>query len=137
MTAAVTDEPVPVPIDLDVDFKRALWREASEIIVDATWSWARSLQKAAARWGSIILVLGLPANVIATVTAAGAGAAAIFVRNTTVTAVLALVAAVIAGTKAVLKPEETYQGYASRAPPTLPSVTTRDTSGQCASALRT
>jgi hypothetical protein len=113
VTAEVTDEPVPVPIDLDVDFNRAVWREASEIIVDSTWS-ARSLQKAAARWASIILVLGLPANVIATVTAAGAGAAAIFVRNATVTAVLALVAAVIAGTKAVLKPEDTYQSYASK-----------------------
>jgi hypothetical protein len=55
-------------------FKRAVWRDASEIIVDSTWT-ARSLQKAAARWASTILVLGLPANVIAKVTGAGAGAA--------------------------------------------------------------
>jgi hypothetical protein len=98
---------------LDVDLKRSMWRAATEIIVDATWS-ARSLQKAAARWSSIVLILGLPANVIGTVTAASAGAAAIFVRTPAVTASLALVAALIAGTKAVLKPDETYQGYASK-----------------------
>ncbi len=106
-------EPDRAPADLDVEFKRAVWHEASQIIVDSTWS-ARSLQKAAARWATIVVVLGLPANVIATVTAAGAGAAAVFVRNTTVTAVLALIAAVIAGSKAVLRPEDTYQGYASK-----------------------
>jgi hypothetical protein len=104
---------MPLPTDDALELRRSLWRATSEIIVDATWS-ARSFHKAAARWSTIVLVLGLPANVITTVTAAGAGAAAVFVRNPPVTATLALIAAVIAGTKAVLKPEETYQGYASK-----------------------
>jgi hypothetical protein len=102
-----------VPADLSLDYQRSLWRGATEIIVDSTWS-ARSLQKAAARWSTIILALGLPANIITTVTAAGAGAAAVFVHNPLVTAPLALTAAVIAGMKSVLKPEETYHGYASK-----------------------
>lgn len=86
---------------------------ANEIIVDATWS-ARSLQKAASRWAGYGLVLGLPANVITTLSAASASATAAFLHIPAVAASLALVAAVIAGTKAVLKPEETYQGYASK-----------------------
>jgi hypothetical protein len=83
------------------------------MVVDVTWS-ARSLQKAASRWSVVALALGFPANIIATVTAAGAGTAAIFIRAPAVTAALALTAAVIAGTKAVLRPEETYQGYATK-----------------------
>jgi hypothetical protein len=59
-----------------------------------------------------------------------------FVRNTTVAAILALVAAVIAGTKAVLKPEDTYQGYASKGSVYLALRNDTRTSGQYASALR-
>jgi hypothetical protein len=102
-----------IPKDLELEFQRAIWRGATEIIVDASWS-ARSLQKAAACWATVVLVLGLPANVLASVTATGAGAAAIFVRNAALTAILALIAAALTGMKAVLKPEETYQGYASK-----------------------
>ena len=104
---------VVIPNDMTLEFQRALWRGASEIIVDSMWS-ARSLQKAAARWSTVVLALGLPGNLIATVTATAAGASALFAHNPIVTATLALVAGVIAGTKAVLKPEETYQGYAAK-----------------------
>jgi hypothetical protein len=71
------------------------------------------LQKAAARWATVSLFLGLPASVIATVTAAGA-AAAVIAHVPALTATLALVAAAITGLRAVLKPEETYQGYSGK-----------------------
>jgi hypothetical protein len=105
--------PPPPSGHLDVELQRSIWNAATEIIVDATWS-ARSLQKAASRWATVRLYLGLPANVIASVTAAGAGAAAVVAHVPALTATLALVAAVIIGAKAVLQPEETYQGYAGK-----------------------
>lgn len=102
------------PGDLGLEFRRSLWRGATEIIVDSTWS-ARSLQKAAAHWAIVVLWLGVPASVIGALTAAGAGVAAAFVRGIPALAVtLAVVAALVAGMKAVLKPEETHQGYASK-----------------------
>jgi len=97
--------------DPGVELRRSLWKGASEIIVDTTWT-ARSFQIAAGEWSKVALLLGLPANVIGTVTAAGAGAAAIFLHTPAVTATLALIAAVLAGVKAAMKPEDTYQGYA-------------------------
>jgi hypothetical protein len=109
----VTTQPPSQGQHVDVELQRSLWNAANEIVVDATWS-ARSLQKAAARWSTVVVFLGLPANVIASVTAAGAGAAAVVAHVPAVTATLALIAAVITGMKAVLKPEETYQGYAGK-----------------------
>jgi len=104
--------PPPLPAE-GLELRRAHWIAATQMIVDATWS-ARSLQKAAARWATISLLLGLPASVVAALTAAGAGAAALLSKVPLLTAILALVAAVIAAAKAVLKPDETYQGYARK-----------------------
>ncbi len=114
MAVQEPDQAGQVPDDLALEFQRALWRGTSEIIVDATYS-ARSLQKAAAWWSIVVLWLGVPASVVAALTAAGAGVAAAFVRGIpALTITLAVIAAVLAGLKAVLKPEETYQGYASK-----------------------
>ena len=93
--------------------RRALWRSANEIIIDTSWT-ARAFQKAAARWSTVVLYLGLPASVATAVTAAGAGTVALVARMPVAVAVLGLTAAVIAGAKAVLRPEDTYQGYNSK-----------------------
>jgi len=97
----------------ELDVRRALWESASQIIVDSSWS-ARTFQKAASRWATVAVYVGLPSSIAATVAAAGAGATALLTRVPVLAGVLGLAAAVLAGTRAVLRPEETYQGYASK-----------------------
>jgi hypothetical protein len=105
--------PGPEPSDPALEFRRALWRETTKIIVDTLYS-GRSHQKAAARWSTVAIGLGLPAAVITAASSAGAAVSAVFVRDARLTAGLALVAAVLSAARAFLKPDETFRAYEAK-----------------------
>jgi hypothetical protein len=91
-----------------------LRNEAKRLIIDATYS-SRSHFAEATRWGRWAFVLGLPLAIVSGLSAAGAAATALFTDLKWLTALLALVAAVLTSVRGFMRPEETAEAHGVKA----------------------
>jgi len=89
----------------DASLRRALWEEANRVVIDSAYS-GRAHQLLGTRWEKLNLWLGIPATVLSTVLAGGAGVTALVGTRTWITATLALVAAALSASRSFLRPEE-------------------------------
>jgi hypothetical protein len=87
------------------EFRRALWEQASGIVIDATYS-GRSHQALGTRWARINHWLGVPAVVLSAFLAGGAGVTALTGAESWITATLALIAAGLSAARGFLRPDE-------------------------------
>jgi hypothetical protein len=92
------------------ELRRALWQEASRVIIDSTYS-GREHQAVGNRWEVINRWLGIPAAVVGALAGAGAAVSALTNGAKALTAMLALVAAGLSAARTFLRPDETAEAH--------------------------
>ena len=84
---------------------KALWEDANRVIIDSTYS-GRSHQAMGVFWDKLNRWIGIPSVVLSALLASGAGISAIVGLHRWITAVLALISALLVSLRGFLKPEE-------------------------------
>jgi len=83
----------------------ALWEDANRVVIDSTYS-GRSHQAMGVRWDKINRWLGIPSVALSALLAGSAGISAIAGAHSWITAMLALISALLVSVKGFLKPED-------------------------------
>jgi len=90
-----------------------MFREASTIVIDATYS-GRGHHAMAGYWESVQFFLGIPAAILSAIGGAVAAVNALAGSNQVITAIAALLAGILGSLKTALRPEEAVDAHASK-----------------------
>lgn len=90
------------------NLRKALWEEANRVVIDATYS-GRAHQMMGTDWNGINRFLGLPAVILSTLLAGGAGVTILVGVHKWIPATLALVSAGLTAARSFLRADETAE----------------------------